>query len=193
MYLFFDTETTGLPKDYGAHVHDVENWPRMVQLAFIHCDKFGKVLSEHNYIISPDGFEIPEDVVKIHGLTTEVAKHIGFELKDVLDIFETIYSKSEFLIAHNINFDKKIIGAELIRAGKEKVYENLKKGKNICTMTSTSKIVKLKSHAGGNKWPKLQELHKHLFGFEFKNAHDALVDVKATARCFFELKRLELI
>ncbi len=33
MYLIFDTETTGLPKNYNAPLTDADNWPRLVQLA----------------------------------------------------------------------------------------------------------------------------------------------------------------
>lgn len=34
-YLFIDTETTGLPKEYDAPYTDIDNWPRLVQLAWI--------------------------------------------------------------------------------------------------------------------------------------------------------------
>jgi len=35
MYLFFDTETTGLPKNWKAPIEDLNNWPRLVQLAWL--------------------------------------------------------------------------------------------------------------------------------------------------------------
>ena len=44
MYLFFDTETTGLPKRWNAPVTDLENWPRLVQLAWIMYDDRGNML-----------------------------------------------------------------------------------------------------------------------------------------------------
>ena len=31
-YLFFDTETTGLPANWQAPMSDLENWPRLVQI-----------------------------------------------------------------------------------------------------------------------------------------------------------------
>jgi hypothetical protein len=31
-YLFFDTETTGVPKDYKAPSSDTDNWPRLQEL-----------------------------------------------------------------------------------------------------------------------------------------------------------------
>ena len=58
-YLFFDTETTGVPQDYKAPSSDTDNWPRMVQLAWILTDDEGSRLHSGNLIIRPDGFEIP--------------------------------------------------------------------------------------------------------------------------------------
>jgi DNA polymerase-3 subunit alpha len=34
MFLIYDTETTGLPKNYNAPLTDSDNWPRLVQLAW---------------------------------------------------------------------------------------------------------------------------------------------------------------
>ena len=42
---------------------------------------------------------------------------------------------------------------------------------------------------GGYKWPKLEELYRKLFGYTFDGAHDALADVEATRKCYFELKK----
>jgi DNA polymerase III epsilon subunit-like protein len=45
----------------------------------------------------------------------------------------------------------------------------------------------------GFKWPTLQELHLKLFNETFAGAHRALADVRACARCYFELKRLKIM
>ena len=45
----------------------------------------------------------------------------------------------------------------------------------------------------GFKWPKLSDLHIKLFGKDFDEAHNALADIRATADCFWELKRLKII
>ena len=42
----------------------------------------------------------------------------------------------------------------------------------------------------GYKWPKLSELHYKLFKKGFDEAHNAAVDINATAKCFWELKRI---
>lgn len=197
MYLFFDTETTGLPKNWNSPVEDVDNWPRMVQLAFIHADINGNTLSEHNYIITPDGYEIPKEISEIHGITTEIANKNGIEIGLALSVFKELANWSNYLVAHNISFDKKIIGAEFIRNGDDysrKIQTGIAPDiMHICTMKSTIDFVGIKNINGVNKFPKLKELHLKLFNEDFDNAHNALADVKATARCFFELKKLNLI
>ena len=45
----------------------------------------------------------------------------------------------------------------------------------------------------GYKWPKLSELHIKLFGEDFKEAHNASVDINATAKCFWKMRKIGLI
>ena len=70
MYLIFDTETTGLPKKWNAPISDSENWPRCVQLAWQLHDNNGKLISNQSSIIKPDGFDIPFESEKVHGIST---------------------------------------------------------------------------------------------------------------------------
>ncbi|MCJ8276491.1 MAG: hypothetical protein MJK18_06600, partial [Bdellovibrionales bacterium] len=56
-YLFFDTETTGLPKSYKAPYTDLENWPRVVQLSWLVTEN-NKVIKESDNVIKVD-FPIP--------------------------------------------------------------------------------------------------------------------------------------
>ncbi len=55
MYLVYDTETTGLPKNWNAPISDSDNWPRCVQIAWQLHDKLGKQISNDKIIIQPDG------------------------------------------------------------------------------------------------------------------------------------------
>ena len=87
MYLFFDTETTGLPRRWGAPVTETDNWPRMVQLAWIMCDEAGNRLESRNAIVKPEGYTIPEEVSKLHGITTAMALKDGLPLQEVLEDF----------------------------------------------------------------------------------------------------------
>ena len=82
-YLFFDTETTGLPRNWDAPVSDVNNWPRLVQLAFLIYDEKGIKVSGGDFIIKPDGFKIPSDASNIHGITTERANLEGYSITSV--------------------------------------------------------------------------------------------------------------
>ena len=185
MYLFFDTETTGLPKNWKAPVTNLNNWPRMVQIAWLQYDKDGNRISANNSIIKPEGYTIPSDASRIHGITTERAISEGMDLFGVLQDFHVLINQADFLVAHNMSFDEKIVGAELLRNNLTNTIETSNK---ICTMLSTTNYCALKGPYG-YKWPKLSELHYKLFGFEFDEAHDAAVDIEATAKCFWELKQ----
>lgn len=186
MYLFFDTETTGLPKDYKAPVTNLSNWPRLVQLAFLFYDMNGVKISGGDYIIKPEGFTIPKDASRIHGISTERALHVGQPLNNVLQIFQALIDKAEYLVAHNMSFDEKIVGAEFLR---NKMPNGIAPKKKICTMESTKNFCAI-SGPYGYKWPKLSELHYKLFRTGFAEAHNAAVDINATANCFWELRRI---
>lgn len=186
MYLFFDTETTGLPINWKAPVSDLNNWPRLVQLAFLFYDKNGNKISSGDFIVKPEGFTIPTDASRIHGISTERAIREGESLKTVLQKFQTLINQAEVLVAHNMSFDEKIVGAEFLRIG---MHNSITAKNKICTMQSTTNFCALNGPYG-YKWPKLSELHYKLFRTGFDEAHNAAVDITATAKCFWELKRL---
>lgn len=176
-YIAFDTETTGTNK--GA---------RIIQLAWVIYDADGKILKEHNYLIKPVGFEIPKSAISIHKITTERALAEGENIKYVLELFlKDIENNAPVrLIAHNFDFDADKIDHELARINSRKRLSNFL---SFCTMKETINICKIPSkHYKNYKYPRLIELHTHIFGYKFKNAHDALVDAKITAKCFFKLK-----
>ena len=185
-YVFFDTETTGLPLNWKAPVTELENWPRLIQLAYIVYTKDGEKLSEGNHIIKPEGFTIPTSASNVHGITTEKAELEGKDLVEILTQFYSIVSESTVLVAHNIAFDEKVIGSEFLRNNFENSIDLKQK---ICTMTSTVDFCSIPGPYGF-KWPGLAELHIKLFGENFENAHDAFADIEATANCFWELKRI---
>lgn len=189
MILFFDTETTGLPKNWSAPTTDLNNWPRLVQLAYLIYDYDGNLILSSNEIILPDGFTIPKEASNIHGITAEIANYRGREIGVVFETFLIHLKRAEVLVAHNMAYDEKIIGAELIRLGEENIVGNKKR---ICTMTSTVDLCKIDG-PHGHKWPKLAELHRYLFNHDFEGAHDALIDIEATAKCFWELVSIGII
>jgi DNA polymerase-3 subunit epsilon len=189
MYLFFDTETTGLPLNWKAPVTDIDNWPRMVQIAWLVYDRYGKLIEAKDFIIKPEGYTIPAEVSRVHGISTEKAIAEGVDLHEVLALFNAQIEKAKYIVAHNMSFDEKIIGAEFIRKNVQSVF--FKKEK-ICTMQASINYCNIPSKYGA-KWPKLSELHIKLFGHDFQEAHNAAADINATAKCFWKLKELNII
>lgn len=189
MYLFFDTETTGLPLRWNAPVTDLGNWPRLVQLAWILSDDNGQVLESKDVIIQPEGYVIPAEVSRLHGITTQIAKEKGHPLKEVMEEFSDKIDAAQALVGHNISFDECIVGAEFERL---RMMSSLFLKSKYCTMKSSTDYCRLPGKKGF-KSPKLSELHQILFGNGFDNAHNALADVEATARCFWKLKELKVI
>jgi DNA polymerase III epsilon subunit-like protein len=200
-YLVFDTETTGLPLSYNASAEDVENWPRVIQLAYAVFDDdtpdyeslgIAKMIESRVDLIKPDGWVMPEDKFWIdNGFSHEKSLAEGISIKEAMENFVAVRSSVDFSIAHNISFDGKILRAEMIRLGITTEFTS----KKICTMQSSTKFCELPNAngRGGYKWPKLNELHLKLFGTDFEGAHDAMNDVLACARCFFEMLQRGII
>jgi DNA polymerase-3 subunit alpha len=190
MYLIFDTETTGLPKKWNAPITDTDNWPRAIQIAWQLHDAMGNCLENQDFLIQPNGFNIPYDAEKIHGISTELAKEQGIPLQDVLVKFNEALSKAKFVVGQNVGFDINIIGCEFYR---EDVASPISELPILDTCTEhTALLCKLPGGRGGKfKLPTLTELHQHLFNQPFAEAHNATADVEATTRCFLELIRSE--
>ncbi len=189
MYLFFDTETTGLPRNWKAPVADLGNWPRLVQLAWLQFDSSGNKIAERNSIVKPDNFTIPSDASQVHGITTDYALREGVPLQGVLEEFQNLISKSTYLVAHNMSFDEKIVGAEFLR---KNMTNSITTKSRICTMEKSTNYCKLDGPYG-YKWPKLSELHYALFGTGFEEAHNAAIDITITAKCFWELRNRKIL
>ncbi|MCF8256710.1 MAG: DNA polymerase III subunit alpha [Flavobacteriales bacterium] len=191
MYLIFDTETTGLPKNYNAPLTDADNWPRLVQLAWQLHDTEGRLLEAGNVIVRPDGFDIPFNSEKIHGISTAKALAEGIPLQDVLDGFSLVMQKAAFIAGHNIEFDINIMGAEYLRL---QDTEPVTAMRAIDTKEDGTAFCAIPGGKGGKfKWPKLTELHIKLFNEAFDEAHNAAADVAATSRCFLEMIRIGVI
>lgn len=179
MYLFFDTETTGVPAG-NDNVH-------MVQLAWILQSDTAQNLAHGNFIIRPEGWTIPDEATKIHGITTARANTEGVPVDLALSSFTSMTYFPVRLVGHNIDFDIKIVTTEYARLG----WENACYGKEtLCTMKASTSLCAIPRKNGGFKWPTLVELHEKLFGREFEHAHDALADIRATAKCFWELRHI---
>ena len=181
--LFFDTETTGIPDRSAKWDVDFMQYPHVVQMAWIHGCKV------ENHIIRPDGWEIPDDTVAVHGITTEYALEHGEPFAAVVDMFIQDCHDAGLICGHNIHFDTGIVKANILRElGREYYDANdvetaLYKGKRIDTMRPTMKWVDARMANGRLKFPNLSELYSRCFPGETFPAHNAIEDVKAVARC----------
>lgn len=186
MYLIFDTETTGLPGNYNAPVTATDNWPRCIQIAWQLHDEYGRLIENQDYLVRPDGFNIPYDAERIHGISTELALEQGVPLQEVLVKFNEALEKSEFVVGQNVGFDLNIMGCEFYRLG---MQNRLAEMPVLDTCTEiTAELLQLPGGRGGRfKLPTLTELHQYLFNEPFSEAHNATADVEATTRCFLQL------
>ncbi len=191
MFLIYDTETTGLPKNDKAPLNDFDNWPRLVQLAWQIHDENGELIEVQNFIVKPEGFVIPRGAEKVHGISTERAQKEGKDLLFVLKIFNESLKKADVVAGHNIEFDNTIMQVEYLR---KQLSTSLMEKTIVDTKEASTNYCAIPGGRGGKfKWPRLAELHIKLFGEDFDAAHNASADVQATARCFLELIRLGVI
>ena len=162
MYIIFDTETTGLPRNWNAPITDTDNWPRVIQIAWQLHDDMGRLVEHKDFLIRPEGFDIPYDAEQIHGISTELAAEQGIDLVDALNEFNEALAKATFVVGQNIKFDLNVWGCEFIREGLETTMGN-SPILDTCTEV-TAKLCQIPGGRGGRfKLPTLTELHSYLF------------------------------
>jgi DNA polymerase III epsilon subunit-like protein len=189
MYLIIDCETTGLPRNWKAPISDIENWPRVIQIAWSLYDGRDRHLESAAHLILPEGFDIPEEAQRVHGISTARAMAEGKKIEAVLADFGRAVDASAVIVAHNLRFDESAISAEYLRLNSEPPFPGKKR---VCTMLSSTDFCRIQGPYG-YKWPTLSQLHRELFKKGYEEAHDAGADVAACAKCFLELKRLKVL
>lgn len=188
--LFFDTETVGLPGDMNQPYTNHHNWPEMVSIAWLLVDKNQETLSVANYIVAlRPGVE--NGAAHINGITPEIQADEGTEIRLILEELLQEFEAAETVVCHNVAFDQPILFAELDRLGyiapEANWYCTKEQSVNMCRIPNTSL-----RYPGQYKWPSLDELHFFLFGKPIagrEQFHNALADVRATARCYFEMQK----
>jgi DNA polymerase III epsilon subunit-like protein len=195
VYLFFDTETTGVPRMFGA-LPAVRQWPRLVQIAWAAYDEAGSCVTAETHLVYPADFAIPASAMRVHGISTAMAKADGKPLGWVIERFlQAVEENGQMLVGHNVAFDRSVVAAEMLRLGytRESVEKGFYATRHLCLMTATTAFCRLPRRFGKPKYPTLAELHRKLFGEEPPTRHSAVADVEATARCFFRLLERNVI
>jgi len=184
----FDTETTWF---INKKESSLEAQPHIVQFAWILWEiKDGKFIEEKkvNILINPKS-PIPYAASQVHHIYDIDVKNAPF-IEDLIEEIISYINDPDIIIWHNIEYDIDMIKLELKRLNLEYKF-NPKQ--IICTMKTTVDYCELEWNWNRFKYPKLWELHKKVFWEYFIWAHDALVDVEATLRCFIELQKNKII
>lgn len=199
--IIFDTETTGLPQTKIMDTASLNLWPYIVQFSYIIYDtEINTILKIKDSIIKiPETIIITKENSDIHGITNEISKEKGEDIKLVISEFIEDCNNSDVLIAHNMDFDINVLKVEIVRQQlnkSEHIYDkyllDLSIIQKYCTMQTTIKLCNIKKiNKNGKefiKFPKLSELHEKLFNTIPKNLHNSLNDVIVCLRCYYLLK-----
>ena len=182
-YCVFDTETSGL-FDFSKPA-DAPGQPRLASIAFVFLSDDFEIEREFYRLVRPSGWTMPYGATRVNGLTNEMLHKDGIPVRAVLNAFNHLVDMNYTFVAHNIQFDMKVMRGELRRAGLRDYRDELR---TVCTMRSLTNVCRLPAKRGF-KWPTLTEAFDFCFGETFENAHTALADARACAKIFQHMCR----
>ena len=192
MILYIDTETTG-KADFNLRASDPSQ-PHLVRLSGIIATDDGIGMELFDTLIKPEGWTIPEEVTKIHGITNEMALEKGIPEAEAAAFVKEKMLQASLIVAHNMQFDKFIIRIalrrhKLLTDEEDAMWKALP---TYCTMKQSTNILRI-PHANGRgfKWPTLAEAYKAATGDTLSEAHDSTMDVQAVLVIHNWLKQKE--
>ncbi len=174
MFCIFDTETSGLFN--FALPADAIGQPRLASIAMLTCDENLRLVAAVSFLIKPEGWQMPPEAEAINGLSTVLLNEHGIPPKDALDQYTQKIDAGMTMVAHNAQYDTKIMRGEMRRASFADRYESTA---TFCTMQFLTDICRIRKPNGGYKWPKLSEAVSYCLGRDHANAHGALPDALA--------------
>lgn len=214
----FDTETNGLFRKGSEN-------PRMVALAWSVFSIERGSFKKRSFIVRADDFNPNPSGFLKHGINKAQALREGIQAVLILEEFKRDVNsyQPKLLVAHNIEFDVRVLKSECGRIGFDLSQElGLPK---FCTMRQTvselqilnpgyqrrinayklNRDMRTRDAKRGlasyervlsekkYKFPTLRELHKHFWGSSNKNWHNALADVESCERCFCKIGERKII
>jgi len=201
--------------------HVLSSWPSIIQLSYIIYDTESPNNSKifNKYIAIPDDVVIAETSIAIHHIDREKIKHEPTEKKALIEdavaefMNDIMDPEVVTIVGHNVQFDRKMIIAELLRLNKSTIDTHTQTQKQLkylmnnkkftCSMEVTAPIcniqiaVNYKDKKTGEdkvfykvKSPKLIESYQYYFGYspDGDALHDALIDVILCLRVFMKYK-----
>lgn len=190
--LVFDTETTGLPSERNPSVKEVDKWPHIIQVSFILYDtETIEMLECKDHIIKlNDNVDISPESIKVHGITRSQSMRKGIPIMNALNDFNNALKQADWVVGHNLSFDKRMVMAESnrLKIPQYFTYGNGRGKKEYCTMMNSVEMCQIeaigRSGQSYYKYPKLHELHEHLFQTMPTGLHDSMGDVLICLRCY---------
>lgn len=178
----FDTETTWFidKKDKS-----LKKQPHIIQFSWIYWElkkwKFNEEKRIDIYINPWIPIPYASSLVNnIYNIDVQNKKSIQYHIDDMLYYL----NNADVIVWHNIEYDEDMVKIELKRLQRE--YEYMPK-QVVCTMKTSVDFCAIKWNWERFKYPKLSELYKTLFWEYFVWAHNSMVDVENTLKCFLEL------
>ncbi len=189
LIMIFDVETNGKLKNFNTPFYDLSQVPDLLQIAWIITDG-EKILGSESSWIKNDSLKIKRKIRELTGIKKETLMKIGRPINVVLDLFQKDLSRVKTLVAHNIEFDVKIVKAAFFSQG---IPLDLSEKELVCTMKLSFKHKSSIPDFDENKWLKLAELFAKFFpdaeqDFQF---HNSVIDAFSTYHIFRKLKELE--
>ena len=186
-FLFVDTETSGIPRDWNKPYATRGNWPHIAQLAWVVCTRMGVEVKAESHYIQPSDYDLDPASGSVHGLTLDFLRTHGESRHAVMQLLHrdlTHYQPQ--VVAHFMQLDYHMVGASFHRAGLTNPMLGLPM---FCTMRATGPLLRHSSQG----FLRLGELYQRLFKEPQPREHDALADARAAARCFFEMQRQGIV
>ncbi|MFB9865407.1 3'-5' exonuclease [Rufibacter immobilis] len=185
--LFIDIESSGLPLRWDLPYSEDQNWPHTVQVAWFVYTQAGQEIKHEDHYIRPDDFEVSASSIEIHHLTPEFLQAHGKSREEVLlRLQKDLREFQPMVVGHFMEFDYHVLSADYYRSGLPSPFEGLD---TFCTMRASGELVRFSPR----KYLRLGELYSHLFHKTLENQHNAVVDARAAAECYFELRQRHLI
>ena len=179
--MFIDTEASGLPRKWNRPYSEDQNWPHIVQVSWLIYTNDGHLVKQQDHYINNNDFYSSPSALKIHCITEEFRLEKGEDRTGVMAMLASdLEAYSPLVVGHFTELDLHMIGVEFFRTGILNPALNLP---SFCTMLATTHLVRNPQM----KYLRLGELYLTLFHTKLEKQHNALIDAKATADCFFEL------
>ena len=185
--LIYDTETNKLPV-WSAPDSNPEQ-PHIVQIAAALYDTdTRKPVASVNLISIPNGWDIQEATIDVHGISPEKAMLVGVPEETLLVPFFALWRQADIRVGHNEAFDARIIRIALHRYADQAHLDEWNAGQAYCTMAASRPLVRALDKRGRAKTPNLSEAFEFFTGRPLANAHTAHGDTRGCAAVYFALQ-----